>query len=277
MIDVFLHYLSTVPYGALISSPYGSFHRSNHAKRVIVYCDGDTFRAGGFHLLPTGTKVEFAFQKKVSPTQWFLDQYQQIPKSWRKEYVSFYAGSRIFSMSCVTSTLPSTTNVEVEFAPDHALAINIVRWAEANQINLHYASLSSLEMTHQWFATRENWAGDRELRFFLGHDGSQWFIAGANVNGLCAFHQIDSPYELGDNVNGFYVTLNPETLGQVAFFAPGREEEASSAVSHLKDNYFPDLQIDSDPYGPPPAGQAGADPQALKFLSALIPRRYPNG
>lgn len=281
MFDVFSAYLKSVPWTALISSPYGSFHKPNHSKRVIIYCDGETMRGGGFTASSrsdneSGYRVDFAFRKKVSATQWFMEDCAEIPKSWRKEHVSFFAGSRIFNMACVTSSLPNNTSVEIDFAPEHPFATNLTRWAEINVLNLHYASLSALEMSLQWFHTRTDWVNDRELRFFLGHDGSQWFVAGANSTGLCAFHQVDHPYSLGENVDGFYVTINPEMFSQISYFAPGREDEAASAVSQLKTNYFEDVLIDERPFGSPPLGgnlSGRSDQEAVAFLSALLPRR----
>lgn len=218
-----------------------------------------------------GYRVDFAFRKKVSATQWFVEDCAEIPKSWRKEHVSFFVGCRIFNMACATSVLPATTSIEVDYSPEHPFAVNMTRWAEVNQINLHYASLSSLEMSLQWYLNRTGWTSDREVRFLLGHDGSQWFVTGASSNGLCAFHQIDHPYDLGESVDGFYVTLNPENFTQVSYFAPGREDEAKSAVNQLKTNFFPEAILDDKPFGNTVASKG--DQEAVTFLSALLPRK----
>jgi hypothetical protein len=283
LIDLYTTYLRLVPWIALLSSPYGSFLKPNHNKRLIVHYDGDMLTGGGFVAsgrldVKPSYRGEFIFRKKVSATQWFVEQCEEIPSSWRKEHVSFFAGGRIFNMSCVTSSLPSTTSIEINYAPDHPIAINISRWAESNLINLHYASIAALEMSLQWYLGQANWAGDRELRFLLGHDGSQWFLAGASSQGLCAFHQMDHPFELSENVNGFYVTINPEILSQISYFAPGREDEANDAAVGLRDNYFPEIKIDSKPFSDITVStNAVASNDALSILTSLLPRRITHG
>jgi hypothetical protein len=267
---------------ALFHSPYGSFCKPNHPRRLIIYYDGETLSGGGFmtNQIDRGTtyRAEFTFKKKVSPTQWFMEECAEIPKAWRREHTSFFSGGRIFNMSCVTSTLPNTTSVEVNFSLDHPIAINISRWAEVNCANLHYSSVAGLEMALQWFLGQVGWKGDRDLRFLLGYDGSQWFLAGANSAGLCAFHQVGHPFELSDNVNGFYVTLNPETFSQISWFSPGRENEAMDAVTSLRDNYFPEMQIDDKPFtdiSVIASGNASSD--VMKQLSTFLPRRVTHG
>lgn len=279
MIDLYSTYLQTVPWGALFGSPFGNLKKPNHNRRLIIHYDGENMSAGGFVInsfKPGGSaKAEFAFRKKASPTQWFVDNDEEIPKPWRKEHVSFFTGSRIFNMSCVTSSLPNTTSLEVVYAPDHPMAINISRWADTHQANLHYCTIASLELALQWYHTRQTWKNERDLKFILGNDGSQWFLAGACSNGLCAFHQMDHPFELAENVNGFYVTLNPDIFSEMSLYAPGREDEASDIINELKDNYFPELKIDKTPFNDLTLTHAPTvtSQPAATFLSSFIPRR----
>lgn len=278
MIGLLFSYIANIPWSRLAGSPYGTWLRPDHSKRLVIYCNGSEMIAGGFFRgrTPSGTpiyRVGFAWQKKVTP-DWFEKRESWLPSAWKKEHVSFFAGSVPFNIECNPVPLPETAQAEIEYSPEHPVAQEITRWATINRLNLHYSSIGALELVLQWFHSREEWEGDEEVRFFIGYDGQKWFLAGASVAGLCAFTWLEQAQESIEMMARGTNILGAKSLGEIALFAPGREDEILPAVQSLRDTRFPDTKIDAKPFGDVPipfAKNMQADLLATRFLQGLLP------
>jgi|GEM_PF-4258671 len=278
MIGLLFPYIANIPWSRLAGSPYGTWLRPEHTKRLIVFCDGTEMMAGGFFRGRTASgnsvyRVGFAWRKKVTP-DWYQKREAMLPVTWKKEHVSFFAGSGPFNIQCPPVPIPQASQVQIEYSPDHPVAKEIARWAVVNQLNLHYSSVGALEIVLQWFHSRQGWVGDREVRFLIGNDGSRWFLAGASMAGLCAFTWLQQPQDSIDMIAKGSKALGAQSLGEISIFAPGKEEEPLGAVQSLKATQFPDTNLDQKPFGEIPAPfvkNVKADPLATRFLQGLLP------
>lgn len=268
-----------IPWGKLRGNPYGSWLRADHPRRLVIYCDGEEFMAGGFIREKNGAgqisyQVDFAVQKSISAFDWFERTEPLIPSAWKKEHVSLFTGSSSFNIECLPVPLPQATEASIEYAEDHPVAQQFLRWSILNHLNVHYTSISALEMTLQWFHSRRGWKNMWDLRFFLGYDGTRWFVAGATQAGLCAFTAVDQPQETIDMISRGTKALGAETFPEFSIFAPGKDAEAITTAENLKALHFPLLHIETQPFGPlavPCNHKIRPHPIATPFLQSLLP------
>jgi hypothetical protein len=112
------------------------------------------------------------------------------------------------------------------------------------------------------------------VKFLIGYDKSQWFLAGVSQNGLVAFHPLDSVLNWHEALGGFFMTLEADTMSELMVFCPpNKKDELKEGLDVVRADYI-NIAITEPPIDNIVVSkQITVDPFSMLFLSGLLPRK----